>query len=111
MEEGARSFLTHIREGADLRKSVPFRAERRCPSVSVFFCPGRRFGSTSQDKAFVPETGEDFVLVCDGRYRKTDDPKVKRRKHLVFVAKAEADIGADDKAIAAALRQYSSSEE
>lgn len=65
VEEGARSFLTHIREGADLRKSVPFRAERRCPSVSVFFCPGRRFGSTSQDKAFVPETGEDFRnVVC-----------------------------------------------
>lgn len=59
----------------------------------------------------VAETGEDFVLVCDGRYRKADDPKVKRRKHLVFVAKAGADIGADDKAIAAALRQYSSSEE
>lgn len=59
----------------------------------------------------IAETGEDFVLVCDGRYRKADDPKVKRRKHLVFVAKAGADIGADDKAIAAALRQYSSSEE
>ena len=59
----------------------------------------------------IAETGEAFVLVCDGRYRKTDDPKVKIRKHLVFVANAGADIGADDKAIAAALRQYSSSEE
>ena len=25
----------------------------------------------------IAETGEDFVLVCDGRYRKADDPKVK----------------------------------
>ena len=55
--------------------------------------------------------GEDFVLVCDGKYRKTDDPKAKRRKHLAFVAKTRLADGADDKAIAEAIGQYSDLED
>lgn len=30
----------------------------------------------------IAETDENFVLVCDGKYRKLDNPKQKRRKHL-----------------------------
>ncbi len=32
----------------------------------------------------VCETDENFVLVCDGEYRKLDNPKQKRKKHLKF---------------------------
>lgn len=28
---------------------------------------------------------ENFVLLCDGKYRKIDNPKQKRIKHLEFV--------------------------
>ena len=36
---------------------------------------------------------ENFVLVADGKYRKTENPKQKRIKHLEFIADAE--IGTD----------------
>ena len=38
----------------------------------------------------IAELGE-FVLVADGKYRTTENPKQKRRKHLKFVCKSEAD--------------------
>ena len=31
--------------------------------------------------AVVKEEG-DFVFLCDGRHRKTDNPKIKRKKHI-----------------------------
>ncbi len=38
----------------------------------------------------VGELNDDFVLVADGKYRPLENPKLKRRKHLVFVKKTEA---------------------
>lgn len=49
----------------------------------------------------VAELNEDFVLVADGKYRHTDNPKQKRRKHLKFVCKTDA---IDDLTIAAQIR-------
>lgn len=40
----------------------------------------------------VKELNENFVLVCDGKYRKLDNPKQKRKKHL----KAESLIELSD---------------
>lgn len=59
----------------------------------------------------IAELGEDFVLVCDGRYRKVDNPKTKRRKHLAFVAKAEMSDNTDDAAIEKAIDRYRNQEE
>lgn len=60
----------------------------------------------------VSELNDDFVLVCDGKYRKSDNPKTKRRKHLVFAAKSGIEDGeAADAAIAGAIKQYRSQEE
>ena len=40
--------------------------------------------------------GEDFVLVCNGKHRKLDNPKQKRIKHLEVVGKAEMPEGLND---------------
>lgn len=37
---------------------------------------------TGRRYAVVSEVNESFVLVADGEYRKLDNPKLKRRKHL-----------------------------
>ncbi len=37
----------------------------------------------------IAELSNDFVLVADGKYRLTDNPKQKRRKHLSFVCKTD----------------------
>lgn len=39
----------------------------------------------------IAELSSDFVLVADGKYRLTDNPKQKRRKHLKFLGKTDAD--------------------
>ena len=36
----------------------------------------------------VATLNDDFVLVCDGKYRKTDNPKQKRIKHLEYIGDA-----------------------
>ena len=38
----------------------------------------------------IAELNDDFVLVADGKYRPTDKPKQKRRKHLKFLTKTDA---------------------
>jgi len=38
----------------------------------------------------VAELNADFVLVADGKYRTTDNPKQKRRKHLKFLTQTDA---------------------
>lgn len=37
----------------------------------------------------VAALNDDFVLVCDGKYRKTDNPKQKRKKHLELIGEVE----------------------
>lgn len=37
----------------------------------------------------IQEIDKDFVLVCDGEYRKIDNPKQKRKKHLKFESSSE----------------------
>ena len=39
---------------------------------------------------------EDFVLVCNGKHRKLDNPKQKRVKHLEVISKAELPEGLND---------------
>lgn len=36
----------------------------------------------------VAECGTEFVLCVDGKYRTTDNPKMKRRKHLKYAGDA-----------------------
>jgi len=38
---------------------------------------------------FVLETEEDFLLLADGKTRKLESPKRKRRKHTAFVSHGE----------------------
>lgn len=38
-----------------------------------------------------------FVLVCDGEYRKLDNPKQKRIKHLEFLEESELPADISDK--------------
>ena len=82
---------------------------------------GRRVGDVAVSKAghdaarrhgVGSELNDDCVRVCDGKYRKSDNPKTKRRKHLVFAAKSGIEDGeAADAAIAGAIKQYRSQEE
>ena len=37
----------------------------------------------------VATVSEDFVLLVDGEYRKLDNPKQKRRKHIEEIAKVQ----------------------
>ena len=45
----------------------------------------------------VAELSGDFVLVADGKYRLTSNPKLKIRKHLKYICKTQA---SDDESIA-----------
>ena len=44
----------------------------------------------------VGNDGDDFVFVTDGKYRKLDNPKRKRRKHLFEISKTVLPDGATD---------------
>ncbi len=46
--------------------------------------------------AVVATAGENFVLVCDGKYRKLDNPKQKRVKHLEPIGSTELTDGITD---------------
>ena len=50
----------------------------------------------------VAELNENFVLVADGKYRLTENPKLKRRKHLCYKCKTDA---SDDISIAKLIEQ------
>ena len=39
--------------------------------------------------AVVATAGEDFVLLCDGKYRKLDNPKQKRVRHVEVLCETE----------------------
>lgn len=54
----------------------------------------------------VTEVSNDFVLVADGNYRPTANPKLKRRKHLCFVKNTDAELSD-----AAIVRQIKSEEQ
>ncbi len=45
----------------------------------------------------VSEIDENFVLVCDGEYRKLDNPKQKRKKHLGFLEESRLPADISDK--------------
>ena len=47
----------------------------------------------------VSKVNEDFVLVVDGKYRKLDNPKLKRIKHLEVIADSEMPKDLTDKAV------------
>lgn len=47
----------------------------------------------------VARLSEDFVLVADGKYRKTDNPKQKRVKHLEYIGEVTGDIEITDSAL------------
>lgn len=53
------------------------------------------------DRVYVvaSKAGEDFVLVVDGRYRKLDNPKLKRVKHLKVLRAGELPAKLTDKAV------------
>ena len=47
--------------------------------------------------AVVATAGEDFVLLCDGKYRKLDNPKQKRVRHLEVLCETELPSELTDK--------------
>ena len=47
--------------------------------------------------AVVATAGEDFVLLCDGKYRKLDNPKQKRVKHVEVLCETEFPSDLNDK--------------
>ena len=59
---------------------------------------------TGRRYVIVAEAGRDFVLVADGEYRKLDNPKPKRVKHLRVDGEAEIVEKLTDENIARALK-------
>lgn len=53
------------------------------------------------DRVYVvaSKVNEDFVLVVDGKYRKLDNPKLKRIKHLEVIRESELPAELTDKAV------------
>ena len=53
------------------------------------------------DRVYVvaSKVNEDFVLVVDCKYRKLDNPKLKRIKHLEVIRESELPAGLTDKAV------------
>ena len=53
---------------------------------------------------------ERYAYVCDGKYKKTDRPKKKNKKHLALLVngyeKASADVMPDDITITKMIREY-----
>ncbi len=47
----------------------------------------------------IATVSDDFVLLVDGEYRKLDNPKQKRRKHLKEIAKVQLPENLTDSAI------------
>ena len=47
--------------------------------------------------AVVATAGEDFVLLCDGKYRKLDNPKQKRVRHVEVLCETEFPSDLTDK--------------
>ncbi len=53
------------------------------------------------DRVYVvlSKVNDDFVLVVDGKYRKLDNPKLKRIKHLEVIRECEIPVKITDKAV------------
>ena len=49
-------------------------------------------GRDAGDLFFVLETQGDFLLLADGKRRKLEPPKRKRRKHVVLVSQTETPL-------------------
>ena len=49
-------------------------------------------GRDAGDLFFVLETQGDFLLLADGKRRKLETPKRKRRKHVVLVAQSDVPV-------------------
>ena len=47
----------------------------------------------------ISAAGEDFVLLCDGKYRKLDNPKQKRIKHLEVIGEIRLSASVTDASI------------
>ncbi len=47
----------------------------------------------------VSEVNENFVLLVDGKYRKLDNPKLKRKKHVAVVEEVNLTSALTDAAI------------
>lgn len=47
----------------------------------------------------VSEVNENFVLLVDGKYRKLDNPKLKRKKHVAVVEEAVVASALTDAAV------------
>lgn len=60
------------------------------------------------DRVYVvaSKVNEDFVLVVDGKYRKLDNPKLKRIKHLEVIRESELPAGLTDKAVEKSLNRF-----
>ena len=44
----------------------------------------------------IATAGNDFVLLCDGKYRKFDNPKQKRVKHLDMIGEIQLSASVTD---------------
>lgn len=60
----------------------------------------KRGHDTGRLYVVIATVGAEFVLVADGKYRKLDNPKLKREKHLSSVGKTNVEGKTD-----AALRR------
>jgi len=58
---------------------------------------------------FVVDTAGEYVMIADGRYRKLEQPKKKKQKHLQLIQKASSGVAAKicsgDKVLNSELRR------
>lgn len=54
----------------------------------------------------VGETGEGFALCLDGKYRKKDNPKLKRMKHLKVVGEIKLRPDFTDRELQSKLKSF-----
>ena len=58
---------------------------------------------------FVVDTAGEYVMIADGRYRKLEQPKKKKRKHLLLIQQASSGVAAKicsgDKVLNSELRR------